>query len=381
MRAKLRSTSMIKNMILSLLTLSFMFLGMNAHSKGFFGKDPSQTDTHLSHFDYDRKVLVTKFKKVNKTRKRIFQKKPFKIARYNKYEVELTAVSPLEGETPVQKLLYLKHVDNTPRPLIILIPSIMEVTPLEKLVARGLIRRGFNVFLLTLNQKPIDNKRKISEVFTAAKSIITGIRRSIDFAENRPEIDATKIGTWGNSFGGILNSLVGGIDLLIKALYISVAGGRFADTLTRSRSELAAPYREFRMKEEGLDIKGFREKLMSVVKVDPLDLTHRRSREDIFMNLDVKDDIVATDNQLELWEAYGKPNCRIFTDEHFYAVIRANAFHFHDYFRFFEEKLLNRGKQKKAPKGKCFFSKGKKKFRSPFSFLEKVGNFLRGEAS
>ena len=27
------------------------------------------------------------------------------------------------------------------------------------------------------------------------------------------------------------------------------------------------------------------------------------------------------------------------------------------------------------------FSKGKKKFRSPFSFFEKVGNFIRGEAS
>ena len=381
MRTKQGLTSMIKKMATYFLTISFLFLGVDAHSKWSLDKDPRQTDSLLSHFEYDRSVLVTKFKKVNKTRKHIFQKKPFKIARYNKYEVELTPVTPLEGETPVQKLLYLKHVDNTPRPLIILIPSIMEVTPLEKLVARGLIRRGFNVFLLTLNQKPIDKNRKTSEVFSAAKSIITGIRRSIDFAENRPEIDATKIGTWGNSFGGILNSLVGGIDLRIKALYISVAGGRFVDTLTRSKSELAAPYREFRMKKEGLDRKGFREKLMSVVKVDPLDLTHRRSREDIFMNLDVKDDIVATDNQLELWEAYGKPNCRIFTDEHFYAVIRANAFHFQDYFRFFEEKLLNRGKQKKAPLGKCFFSKGKKKFRSPFSFLEKVGNFIRGEAS
>jgi len=380
MHAQTRSTN-IRNMILSLLTLCLTLIGTDSYSKWSFDKDPSQTDSLLSHFDYDRSVLVTKFKKVNRVRKRIFLKKPFKIARYNQYEVELTAVSPLEGETPVQKLLYYKHADNTPRPLVILIPSIMEVTPLEKLVARGLIRRGFNVFLPTLNQKPIDKTRKVSEVFNAAKSIITGIRRSIDFAENRPEIDATKIGTWGNSFGGILNSLVGGIDLRVKALYISVAGGRFVDTLTRSRSELAAPYREFRMKEEGLDIKGFREKLMSVVKVDPLDLTYRRSREDIFMNLDVKDDIVATDNQLELWKAYGRPNCRIFTDEHFYAVIRANAFHFQDYFRFFEEKLLGRGKQKQAPRGKCFFSKGKKKFRSPFSFFEKVGNFIRGEDS
>ena len=78
-------------------------------------------------------------------------------------------------------------------------------------------------------------------------------------------LNSTKIGTWGNSFGGIINSLAGGVDSRIKALYISVAGGRFVDTLTRSKSTMAGPYRKFRMKEEGLDLKGFRERLMQVV--------------------------------------------------------------------------------------------------------------------
>ena len=211
-------------------------------------------------------------------RKRIFLKEPFKIGRYNHYQVELKALNPRKSENPVQQLLYLRHADNTPRPLVILIPSIMEVTPLEKMVARGLVRRGFNVFLLTMNRRPIEKDRKLSEVFDAAKSIITGIRRAIDFAETRPEIDATKIGTWGNSFGGIINSMVGSVDLRINALYISVAGGRFADTLAKSVSTIAGPYREHRMKVEGLDLKGFIEKLKKVVKVDPLDLAHRRSR-------------------------------------------------------------------------------------------------------
>ena len=138
------------------------------------------------------------------------------------------------------------------------------------------------------------------------------------------------------------------------------------------------------MKVEGLDLKGFIEKLKKVVKVDPLDLAHRRSPEDIFMNIGVKDDVVATDNQLALWEAFGRPNCRIFTDEHFYAVIRANAFYFHDYFKFFEEKLFNRGVQKKAPYGTCFFYKKRKLVKNPFSFLtEKTEeeNITLGEAT
>ena len=72
------------------------------------------------------------------------------------------------------------------------------------------------------------------------------------------------------------------------------------------------------------------------------------------------------------------------SDEHFYAVIRANAFYFHDYFKFFEEKLFNRGVQKKAPYGTCFFYKKRKLVKNPFSFLtektEKENSTL-GEAT
>ena len=363
-----RNQNIFKKITFALLITFSFLIGTNGFSKSFFSNQIQQKTT-LSHFDYDKAFEVITFKKLNRVRKRIFLKKPFKIGRYNHFQVELKALHPKKSETPIQKILYLRHADNKPRPLVILIPSIMEVTPLEKMVARGLVRRGFNVFLLTMNQKPIKKDRDLSEVFNAAKSIVTGIRRAIDFAETRPEIDATKIGTWGNSFGGIINSIVGGVDLRIKALYISVAGGRFADTLTRSLSTIAGPYREHRMKVEGLDLKSFRKKLMEVVKVDPLDLAHRRSPGDIFMNLGVKDTVVATENQLALWEAFGRPNCRIFTDEHFYSVIRANAFFFHDYFKFFEEKLFNRGQQKKAPHGTCFFYQRKKLFKNPFSFL------------
>lgn len=323
----------------------------------------------LSSLDYHRGFKVSKFKKINKVRSRLFQKKPFKIVRYNTFEVELTPTHPSKEEAPLQKFLYLKRDDNVKRPLVILIPSIMEVTVLEKLVARGLIRRGFNVFLLYLNKMPIDNNRETSELFKTAKSILTGIRRTIDFAETRPNIDATKIGTWGNSFGGILNAFLAGSEPRIGALYISVAGGNFADILTTSQSTIAAPYREHRMEKEKLDLKNFKKKLKRIITIDPLDLAHNRSREDVYMNIDVKDTVVSAKHQVSLWEAFGRPRCRIFLREHFYAVIAANAYYNQDYFSFFEEKLLNkhRGLQK-APFGECHFKKKGKKTKSPYDF-------------
>ena len=319
----------------------------------------------LEHFSYNPEFKVTKFKRVNRIRSRMFQKTPFKIIRYNTFNIELTPTHPNKGEASKQKLLYLKHDDDKVRPLVIVIPSIMKVTPLEKLVARGLLRKGFNVFLLTLNQAPISMKRSTSQIFEAVQSILTGIRRTIDFAETIPSIDTSKIGTWGNSLGGIINSYLAGIEPRIGALYISVSGGNFTKTLTESKSTIVTPYRKSRLFIEQMNLDDFKKTLDKVVKVDPLDLAYKRSRDDIFMNIAVYDDIVPTKNQIELWKSFGSPNCRIYTEQHFYAVIAANAFYNSDYFNFFREKLLHEGELKKAPFGECHF---KKRSKAPEKF-------------
>ena len=331
------------------------------------GRTPSRINFQKpeAYFSYNPEFKVTKFKKVNRVRSRMFQKKPFKIIRYNTFDVELTSTYPKKGESPKQKLFYLKHDDEKVRPLVIVIPSIMEVTPLEKLVARGLLRKGFNVFIPKLNQSPVSLKRSTSKIFEATKSILTGIRRTIDFAETIPSIDTSKIGTWGNSLGGILNSYLAGIEPRIDALYISVAGGNFTKILTESKSTIVAPYRLSRLLKEKIDLNGFKKALDKAVKADPLDFAYKRSRDDIFMNIAVYDDVVPTKHQIELWKSFGKPNCRIYTQDHFYSVITANAFYSRDYFSFFREKLLHEGELKKASFGDCYF---KKEIKNPEKF-------------
>ncbi|MDC0254420.1 hypothetical protein OAK75_05935 [Bacteriovoracales bacterium] len=57
------------------------------------------------------------------------------------------------------------------------------------------------------------------------------------------------------------------------------------------------------MKLEGLTLAEFKRKRLDNVKVDPLNLAYRRSREDIFMNIDLKDVVVGAKGQIALWEA------------------------------------------------------------------------------
>jgi len=52
------------------------------------------------------------------------------------------------------------------------------------------------------------------------------LRRTIDFLESRQEIDATRIGYYGISLGGIIGSIFCGVDNRVKVPIIALAGGQ-----------------------------------------------------------------------------------------------------------------------------------------------------------
>jgi len=53
------------------------------------------------------------------------------------------------------------------------------------------------------------------------------LRRAIDFLHTRPEIDSTRIGYFGISFGGIIGTVFCGVDQRVKVPVIALAGGGF----------------------------------------------------------------------------------------------------------------------------------------------------------
>ena len=53
------------------------------------------------------------------------------------------------------------------------------------------------------------------------------LRRAVDFLSGRPEIDSTRIGYFGISFGGIIGTVFCGVDERVKVPVIALAGGGF----------------------------------------------------------------------------------------------------------------------------------------------------------
>ena len=54
---------------------------------------------------------------------------------------------------------------------------------------------------------------------------VIDLRRAVDYLESRPDIDKTKIGYLGLSMGGMLGSVLGGVESRIACFYLAVPGG------------------------------------------------------------------------------------------------------------------------------------------------------------
>jgi predicted esterase len=130
--------------------------------------------------------------------------------------------------------LYLPSV-KSPAPLMILLHGMgdQSIYPL-KLIARKLIKKGVACCIpyLTIHSKrmPLSMKQSFpsfsdKEWLLSYRVSVIDIRQIIDWAEENDGIDIRKIGLLGISFGGLVSSIVMGIDERVKTGVFIVSGG------------------------------------------------------------------------------------------------------------------------------------------------------------
>jgi len=197
-------------------------------------------------------------------------------------------------------------------PLVIISPPIVGVDPVEKLIATGFVTGKtpfYNTFILDYGEKINDKSRPINSLNNSFIISITQGRLLIDFAEAQNEsIDSKKIACYGMSLGGIMSALLLEVDSRVDAAVVIVGGGNFPEILRNSVQAIVKGYRESRMKAENIKtLDELEQKTRNSLLFDPLYFAHRRAPRDIFMVIALEDTAVPTKNQLELWEAFHRP--------------------------------------------------------------------------
>ncbi|MHC4829372.1 MAG: alpha/beta hydrolase family protein, partial [Planctomycetota bacterium] len=152
--------------------------------------------------------------------------------------------------------------------------------------------------------------------FTAAVSAmrqaICDFRRALDWVESRNDVDMKRVGVTGVSLGGILGSIVSGVDQRFQRNVYIIAGGDLGGIIMNPSGETRRA-REVIAK-KGWSIDDVRQ---LVNPIEPLRYAHRIDGRGAMMITAGQDQIIPKASSDALWEAIGKPPRHFYPTDHY----------------------------------------------------------------
>ena len=151
----------------------------------------------------------------------------------------------------VPGLLTLPKPGKAPAPCVLLLHGLGGSKGNMFLPAIALARRGFASFAIDIAGQ--GERQRLNEQDTSATPLaetrlailqtVVDLRRAVDFAETRPEIDRHRIGFLGVSLGGMIGTVFAAEEPRVRAVVLWSAGGDWGKLVTGSRHAFASRLR------------------------------------------------------------------------------------------------------------------------------------------
>lgn len=242
--------------------------------------------------------------------------------------------NPLTFAAPAPHELYLPE-GKPPFALICITPLLGRflLAPdlfLERYFARFFASRGVAAAVI---DRPIfehDPSRGLEQIQEYLDGSIERNKRVLDeLLRTKTQIDPRRVGSFGISFGAVLNSLWVASDSRLRVNFFSLAGGNLAEIIVTSRDPLMKSYvRSMLGSNVGATrrvvptLEDLKADLKKAIRFDPLDAASLiPKKENILMHFALFDRVVRLRYGLQLWRALGKPKVLFLPFGHYSAVL------------------------------------------------------------
>jgi hypothetical protein len=230
-----------------------------------------------------------------------------------------------------------------PHPLICMTPILGRLLILEDLFferrfARFFAKRGFAVALI---HRPIFEYRLgkgLSQIQIYLEQSLKRNKEVLDSIIQFPDVDTTRIGSFGVSFGSILNCLWASADCRLKTNVFVLGGGNIPEIFITSRDPLMRSYFKAALKDTKLETNELLYSLKESLKLDPLTSCQVLEPNRTLMVIAKYDRVVRKRFSLDLWNALRRPKT-IFLPLGHYGSLLAIPFIRGRILRFFKNKL------------------------------------------
>ncbi len=276
---------------------------------------------------------------------------------YSKFAVTFPSAADRDGKYPMGHVtgVYYLPKRSSKVPLVIFVHGIGDTSTVPcHALARSLIKVGIASFVIYL---PIHSRRlpetmrdfhalSIDEWLELYRVSVINIRQVLDWAQHRPEIDSSRLGIAGISFGGYVAGIALGVDERLKAGALLLSCGN-QEKLGYTRSTKQIPrynvtettYKEGQHQYldyvERVSSLGFENVIppKSSYPFDPYTFCSTIKTKPVFLANALWDEYFPRKAAKEFWQACGRPNQLWLPSGHatawlFYPMIRSRVVKF-----------------------------------------------------
>ena len=193
------------------------------------------------------------------------------------------------------------------RPAVVLSPILGNDGTLVADFAQDFARRGWHALLVLRPDLDVDPARPLVQVEERTKAAVVRQVQALDWLLEQPDVDPSRVASFGISAGGIQTAMVAGVDPRYRAHVIALAGGPLADVLVDSSEGKIRALVARGLAAEQTDREGLRARLRGVLRTDPVALARHVDPDAVLLVLATRDRSVPTELGLRLREALGDP--------------------------------------------------------------------------
>ncbi len=240
--------------------------------------------------------------------------------KYTLYSVGFKPYSTIPVDHTI-KLNYYRNNKSSKSPVILVLPILGGDNQVAEMFAKYFANNSFSAVIVG-RQEGYKDISDIKNVNSVLKQIVIDHMQAIDFIEKQKEfVDASKIGVFGVSMGGIKAALISALDSRVKASVLCLAGGDLPYILTRSSEKGIKKRVEKILREKNITLDQLYKLLKEIITCDPIKYAEYIDSENTLMVLAGFDTVVPFKKGIELRNKIGKPETIVLPAGHYTAVL------------------------------------------------------------
>jgi len=212
-----------------------------------------------------------------------------------------------EPTEPIVEFEWFESRQAGRRPAILLNPILGGDYPLERGIAQFFAQHGFHVAMVHRKTLKISPDQPVEYVERLLRQGVVRIRQVVDWMEANEHVDATRMGSFGISMGGIASVVTAAVEPRLRCHVVVMAGGSIADILMTSHDRLLTKPRARYLAANHLDPQMLERLLRERIKTDPIRLAPYVDPQSLFMVLALRDRTIGYANSRRLWDALRRP--------------------------------------------------------------------------